>query len=293
MRPLSAIGTVIAPARTELDLSAPDTMLTVLNRIAPDLIVNPAAYTAVDCAEENEALAFRVNAEAPGRMAAWAAAHAAPLIHFSSDYVFDGSGERGWREDDPAEPVSVYGASKLAGDKAVRAAGGLHLIVRTSWVYAAWGANFMCTIARLAGDRTKLQVVADQAGAPTSARAIADALLAIITRGTGDLSSRLADSGGLVHLACQGETSWHGFAIAIVDGLKARGIKLRAECIEPITSDEYPTRARRPRNSRLDQTRLSDVFGIALPYWKSALAPELDLLARGRATMAGATQQSC
>jgi dTDP-4-dehydrorhamnose reductase len=286
------IGTVIAPGRAELDLSAPETIAMALNRIAPDLIINPAAYTAVDRAEDDDALAFRVNAAAPGRMAAWGAAHAVPLIHLSTDYVFDGSGERAWREDDPTEPLSVYGASKLAGEEAVRTARGPHLIVRTSWVYAAGGANFMRTISRLACERTKLQIVADQVGAPTSARAIADALSAIIACDTGDLTSHLEESGGLVHLACRGETSWHGFAVAIVEGLKTRGIKLRVECIAPIASEEYPTRARRPRNSRLDQTRLSEVFGITLPCWKNALAVELDLLARAAATISGTPQQS-
>jgi dTDP-4-dehydrorhamnose reductase len=225
-------------------------------------------------------------------MAAWGAAHAVPLIHLSTDYVFDGSGERAWREDDATTPLSVYGASKLAGEEAVRAARGPHLIVRTSWVYAARGANFMRTIARLAGERTELRIVADQVGAPTSARAIADALSAIIARCTGDQTSRLAESGGLVHLACGGETSWHGFAVAIVEGLRARGITLRVERIVPVASEEYPTRARRPRNSRLDQTRLSEVFRIALPHWENALALELNLLARAVAPFAGAPQQS-
>ncbi|WP_407158200.1 dTDP-4-dehydrorhamnose reductase [Bradyrhizobium sp. STM 3557] len=290
VRPLSAIGTVIAPSRHELDLSAPETITVALDRIAPELIINPAAYTAVDRAEDEEALAFRVNAEAPRCMASWAAAHLVPLIHLSTDYVFDGSGEQPWREDDRPAPLSVYGASKLRGEEAVRAADGPHLIIRTSWVYAVRGANFMHTIARLAGDHAELRVVADQVGAPTSASAIAEALCAILSGSPVDLTSRLAASGGLVHLACGGETSWHGFAVAIVEGLRARGVTMRVERIVPIPSSEYPTRARRPRNSRLEQARLSKVFGIALPPWQDALAHELDLLARRTPAIAGAAK---
>ena len=288
LRPLSAISTVISPLRDELDLSGPETIAIVLDRIAPDLIINPAAYTAVDRAEDDVALAFRVNAEAPARIAVWAAARAVPLIHLSTDYVFDGSGKQPWHEDDPTRPLSVYGASKLSGEEAVRAAGGPHLIVRTSWVYAARGANFMRTIARLAGEHKELRVVADQVGAPTSACTIADALCAIVARSPADVNSCLAASGGLVHLACGGETDWHGFAAAIVEGLRARGIPLLVERIVPIASEEYPTRARRPRNSRLQQARLAEVFGIALPPWRSALAPELDLLARAAIPITGA-----
>jgi dTDP-4-dehydrorhamnose reductase len=289
---LSAIVTIIAPGRTELDLSVPEKIAIALDCIGPDLIINSAAYTAVDRAEDDGALAFRVNADAPARMAAWAAAHGAPLIQLSTDYVFDGSGNQPWREDDPTAPLSVYGASKLAGEEAVRAARGPHLVVRTSWIYAAGGANFMCTIARLARERTELRIVTDQVGSPTSAGAIADALCGIISYGARDLTSRFAGSGGLVHLACGGETSWHGFAIAIVEGLRARGISLRVERIVPVASEEYSTRARRPRNSRLDQTRLAQVFGIALPPWEDALARELDLYACGATAMAGAPEQS-
>jgi dTDP-4-dehydrorhamnose reductase len=292
MHRLSATATIIAPGRTELDLSVPEKIATSLDRIGPDLIINPAAYTAVDRAEDDGALAFRVNADAPARMAAWAAAHGAPMIQFSTDYVFDGAGDQPWREDDPTAPLSVYGASKLAGEEAVRAARGPHLVVRTSWIYATGGANFMCTIARLARERSELRIVADQVGSPTSAGAIADALSGIISYDARDLTSCFAESGGLVHLACGGETSWHGFAVAIVEGLRARGINLRVERIVPVASAEYSTRARRPRNSRLDQGRLAEVFGIALPGWQNALARELDLYACGGITMAGAPERS-
>ena len=169
-------ATIVAADRATLDLGKPQAIAAALDRLAPDIIVNPAAYTAVDKAEEEAELAMRVNGEAPGAIARWAAAHAVPFIHFSTDYVFDGSGERAWRETDAAHPLSVYGASKLAGENKIRAVGGCFLIVRSSWVYAAHGANFLRTIVRLARERKELRIVADQIGAPTSAALIADAL---------------------------------------------------------------------------------------------------------------------
>jgi dTDP-4-dehydrorhamnose reductase len=268
---------VIAANRDLLDLSRPTAIVGRLDALAPDFIINPAAYTAVDRAEDEHELAHRVNAEAPGAMAQWAAGRGVPLIHFSTDYVFDGSGTRPWREDDPTGPLSVYGASKLAGEEAVRAAGGPHLIVRTSWVYAAQGANFLRTIARLARERTELRIVADQFGAPTSARLIADAVAGIIDGGS--LADRLAVAGGLVHLAAAGETSWHGFATAIVAGLRARGVALAATRIVPIATADFPAKAKRPANSRLDLARLENVFRIGPPAWDAALAAELDRMA--------------
>jgi dTDP-4-dehydrorhamnose reductase len=274
--PLQSIGTVIPVRRADFDLSDPMSLPGKLDRIAPDLIVNPAAYTAVDLAEEDRELAADVNARAPGRMAIWAAEHKVPLVHFSTDYVFPGMGERPWREDDPTGPLSVYGATKLAGEVAIRSAKGPHLIVRTSWVYAARGTNFLRTIVRLASERQELRIVADQVGAPTPARAIADSLAKMIGQRTAALPEVFDRSGGLVHLACAGETSWHGFATAIVEGLKSCGVGLKAERIVPILSVNYPTKAQRPRNSRFDQTRLREVFGLALPHWSDALALELE-----------------
>jgi dTDP-4-dehydrorhamnose reductase len=168
-------------------------------------------------------LPFGWNGEAPGAVARWAAARGVPLIHFSTDYVFDGSGDRPWREDDPTGPLSVYGASKLAGDHGVRSAGGPHLIIRTSWVYDAVGSNFLRTIARLARERSELRIVADQIGAPTSARLIADVVSEILRNGGPRLAERFAAAGGLVNVAASDKTSWHGFATAIVEGLRARG----------------------------------------------------------------------
>jgi len=277
--PLRSAGTVVAPARGAFDLARPPDIPAALDRMAPDLIVNPAAYTAVDRAEDEREAALRINAEAPDAIARWAARRGVALVHFSTDYVFDGSGTRPWREDDPTGPLSAYGASKLAGEDAVRAAGGPHLIVRTSWVYAASGANFLRTIVRLARERPELRIVADQIGAPTSARLIADAVAAMVTAPGAPLADRFAAAGGVVNLAASGETSWHGFAVAIVEGLRARGVRLAVERIVPIATADYPTKAKRPANSRLDLTRLESVFRIRPPSWAAALAVELDRLA--------------
>jgi dTDP-4-dehydrorhamnose reductase len=273
--PLGAIGTVVALDRSQLDLSLPETIPNVLSDVAPELIVNPAAYTAVDRAEGEAEIAHRVNAEAPRQIAVWAAARGIPLVHFSTDYVFDGSGERPWREQDPTGPLSVYGASKVAGEVAIREAQGPHLILRTSWVYAAQGANFLTTIAHLAHQRRELRIVADQIGAPTPARTIARIVTAIVEQCRSDLQARFADAGGIVNVATSGETSWHDFATAIIDQLKARGNELLVETIVPIRTQDYPARARRPHNSRLDLTCLSQHFGIIPPSWEEALDEEL------------------
>ena len=273
---------VIATDRATLDLARPERIADVLDHLAPDFIINPAAYTAVDKAEDERDLAMLVNASAPEALARWARPRNVPLVHFSTDYVFDGSRDRPWREDDATGPLSVYGASKLAGEEAIRSSGGTFLIVRTSWLYAAKGtnksANFLRTIARLARERKELRIVADQIGAPTSAAVIAGAITTMVAGGLDAFRADCARANGLVNLATSGETSWHGFATAIVDGLKARGAKLAVEKINPINSEEYSTRAIRPRNSRLDLSRLQQVFGIKPLTWRDALAPELDQL---------------
>jgi dTDP-4-dehydrorhamnose reductase len=269
--------TVMAADRAVLDLAKPEMIAAALDHLAPELIINPAAYTAVDRAEDERDLAFRINADAPGVIAGWAAAYGVPLIHFSTDYVFDGSGTRPWREDDLTGPLSVYGASKLAGEDAVRASGAPHLIVRTSWVYAARGKNFLRTVARLAREQRELRIVADQCGAPTSARLIATTVARMIAGGA-PLTQRFAAAGGCINLAASGVTSWHGFASAIVAGLRARGTALAVETVVPIATADFPTKARRPANSRFDLTRLAQVFGIETPAWDAALVPELDQL---------------
>jgi dTDP-4-dehydrorhamnose reductase len=270
---------VVAADRSVIDLAQPDAIAPVLDRLNPAIIVNPAAYTAVDQAERQQELAALINAAAPGAIARWAAGRDVPLIHFSTDYVFDGSGVAPWREDDATNPLSVYGQTKLAGERAVRDAGGSFLILRTSWVYAATGKNFLRTIARLAREREELRIVSDQIGAPTPAALIADSLKIMLEGDLAIFRNRCAQSNGIVHLAASGETSWHGFACAIVEGLRKRGVKLVAEKITPIKTEDYPTPATRPRNSRLDLTRLSQVFGIAAAHWRDALDRELDALA--------------
>jgi dTDP-4-dehydrorhamnose reductase len=277
--PLESMGSLVAADRNRLDFARPENVASVLDDIAPDLIVNPAAYTAVDRAEDERELAFRVNAEAPRAMARWAASRGVPIIHFSTDYVFDGGGAQPWREEDATGPLSVYGASKLAGEVAVRSAGGPHLVVRTSWIYAATGANFLRTIARLARERDDLGIVADQIGAPTSARLIADAVAKIVGNPGSALVERFRAGRGLVNVAAAGETSWHGFATAIVEGLKARHVALRVQTVRPIRTQDYPTKASRPANSRFDLTRLRQVFGVETPDWRDALDRELDALA--------------
>jgi dTDP-4-dehydrorhamnose reductase len=269
-------GTVLAPTEMDFDLSKPAAVAALLDELKPDFIVNPAAYTAVDKAEDEVDLAMLINAEAPGAIARWAAASNVPLVHFSTDYVFDGSGDRAWREDDLPGPLSVYGRSKLAGEEAVRRSGAPHLVVRTAWVYAAKGANFMRTMVRLARERETLRVVADQLGTPTSARSIAAALIGIIDQGISDLPAAFARGGGVVHLTNSGSTSWHGFASAIVDGLRGRRVALKATEVVAITTADYPTRAVRPANSRLELTRLQTVYGLSPLAWQEALAMELD-----------------
>ena len=277
-RRFTELGTVIPVARGLFDLSQPMTLARRLDALTPDVIINPAAYTAVDRAEDERELAFTVNAESPGAIARWAAARDVPLVHFSTDYVFDGSGERPWREDDPAAPLSVYGASKLAGEENIRAAGGPHLIVRTSWIYAAGGNNFLRTIARLARERVELTIVADQIGAPTSAALVGDILVQIVRKNLGGLDAAFAAAGNTLHVAADGHTSWHGFASAIIAGLRRLNVALPVERIVPIATKDYPTKAVRPLNSRLDLTRLRDSFGISPPPWDTLLEPELDAL---------------
>lgn len=270
---------VKAATRGALDLSERGRIAARLDAFKPELIVNCAAYTAVDRAEDERDLAFAVNADAPGAMAAWAAANDVPLIQLSTDYVFDGSGSVPWREDDATGPLSVYGASKLAGEEAVRAAGGAHLVVRTSWIYAAEGSNFLRTLARLAKEREELRIVNDQIGAPTPASLVANGLAAIIEKPAPDLADAFGRAHGVVHFCAGGETSWFGFANAIVDGLRARGMTLAVRRIVPIASEDYPAKAKRPKNSRLSLQRLRAVFGIAPARWDALLPVELDRLA--------------
>ena len=272
-RSLRALGDVVVTTRSgELpdgarcevaDFDRPDTLAALVQRVAPAIVVNAAAYTAVDKAEDDVDAAFRTNAEAPGVLARACALRDIPFVHYSTDYVFDGQGSRPYREDDPTAPLGVYGASKLAGEDAIRAAGGRHLILRTAWVYGQHGHNFMKTMLRLGAERDELRVVADQVGTPTPAALIADVTTELL--GLRDAPS------GTFHLTPRGETSWHGFAEAILEEALARGLIPRAPKVIPIATSDYPTRARRPGYSRLDIGRLEQVLGRALPEWRTGL----------------------
>ena len=277
---LHAVDEGTAVACVQADLADTEALAALVREIAPDVVLNAAACTAVDKAESDADTAFRINAEAPGVLARACAKAGIPLVHYSTDYVFDGQGTRPWREDDPTAPLGVYGASKLAGEQAVREAGGRHFIFRTAWVYAAHGHNFLRTMLRLGAARDELRVVADQIGSPTSAALIADATAAV-------LSQMLADSrhaGGTWHLVASGETSWHGFAEAIFDEAVAAGLLARRPKVVPITTAEYPTPARRPGYSRLDTSRFQRDFGFDLPDWKEGLREVVATLAHSRAT---------
>ena len=267
---LSPYGTVIAADRTVIDLCAPREIAARLDALAPDIIINPAAYTAVDQAEDDRDLAFLVNETAPLAIARWTADKGVPFIHFSTDYVFDGTGTAPWKESDPPSPISVYGISKLAGEVAIRNVGGPHLIVRTSWVYTPSGKSFFQTILRLAQEREELRIVSDQFGAPTSARIIAEAIAAMFADPRG-ISDVIARDGGLVHLTASGITTRHEFASAIVECLRAKGLPLKVTRVVPTGSDSYPMKAKRPLNCRLDLTRLAQTFGICTPHWRNGL----------------------
>jgi dTDP-4-dehydrorhamnose reductase len=269
-------GQILTPSRTEFDLSYPASLPAALDYLAPELIINPAAYTAVDRAEDEMDIAFRVNAEAPSVMARWSARRSIPFVHFSTDYVFSGLGDRPWREDDHCDPLSVYGKSKLQGELGVRDAGGVHLIVRTSWVYASQGKNFFRTVIRLAREFPELRMVSDQVGAPTSARSIADAIAMLLPVDISGMREAFSRAGSVVHIANSEWTSWYGFATEIVNGLRDRNVGLKAIEVVPIQSSDFPTKAVRPLNSRLDLTRAASVFGLCMPAWQDALASELD-----------------
>ncbi|WP_449446136.1 dTDP-4-dehydrorhamnose reductase [Thermomonas brevis] len=278
-RSLPALGQVVvatrdgADADAVADFDAPDTLADLVRRIAPDVVVNAAAYTAVDRAESEPDAAFRINALGPAALAQGCAAIGALLVHYSTDYVFDGGGSRPYREDDAPSPLGAYGASKLAGEEMIRASGARYAILRTAWVYAAQGRNFLRTMLRLAGERDVLRVVADQVGAPTPAAWIADATARIITQGV--------SASGIWHLVAAGETSWQGFADAIMAEALAMGLLERRPNVLPISTADYPTPARRPAYSVLDTTKLRRDFGIVPPDWRDGLRATLRDLAAG------------
>ena len=270
-RALAPLGHVVAPGRGALDLADADGVRRAFRDAAPALVVNTAAHTAVDRAEGEPELARALNAAAPGILAEEAARAGVPIVHFSTDYVFDGAGSAPYVEDDATAPLGVYGRTKLEGEAAVAAAGGAHLVLRTSWVYGTRGHNFLLTMLRLARERDELRVVADQVGAPTWSRMLAEATAAILApfrAGGGWEIPR--EVSGVYHLSARGSTSWHGFAEAILAADPARAGH-RARRVVPIASEEYPTPAPRPRYSVLSSERAERVFGVALPEWREQL----------------------
>ena len=269
---------VISLDRSQLDLTDAEAIRRVVQAHKPDLIINPAAYTAVDKAESEPELAYAINAAAPRVLAEEAANIGASLIHFSTDYVYSGNKLDPYVETDATHPISVYGQSKLAGEMAISAVGLPHLILRTSWVYGAYGNNFLKTILRLATEREELRIVADQMGAPTSSQNIAQTVMAILPQWE-------ATTNGVYHLVNSGFTSWHGFALAIVDEYRRvkveRGwplLKTLPANIKAITTQEFPTLAVRPANSILDCTKLATDFSLQLPNWRLALIEEIKAL---------------
>ena len=267
-RTLAIFGEVVAPPRDILDLATADSIVAAVRSVRPSLIVNAAAYTAVDKAESESDLAMKINGEAPRILAQEAASQGAALIHYSTDYVFDGRKAEPYREDDAVAPVNVYGLTKLAGEQAVMAATAPHLIFRTSWVYGSRGRNFLLTMLRLGRERKELKVVDDQFGAPTSARLIAEATAGAVAKNFsgGRLDAdAFRETGGLYHLTAAGRTTWYGFAQAILSGREGVANVL------PIPTSGYPTPVRRPQNSVLDNGKLERQFGFALPDWEVGL----------------------
>lgn len=261
---LAPLGEIIACDRTCLDLADGDGLRDTVRNLAPSVIVNAAAWTAVDAAEDKREAALAINAGAPGLLAAEAKRLGALLIHYSTDYVFDGCKPAPYTEDDTPAPLSVYGKTKLAGEQAIAAAGCRHLILRTSWVFGLHAQNFLKTTLRLARERDTLDVVADQVGAPTWTRHIAVATALFLARDEAPL--------GLYHLAAQGETSWHDYALAICAEAQKLGLLTRSPEIRRITSADFSRPAPRPANSRLDCSRLARDTGLALPHWRVGLA---------------------
>ena len=276
-RALAPLGPTRVMRRADLDLSQPQAMHGAIDAFKPDLIVNAAAYTGVDKAEEDTAGAMAVNAEAPGELAQAARRHGALFVHYSTDYVFDGRKDGAYLETDAPSPAGAYGRSKLAGEQAVQASGADYLIFRTSWVYAARGKNFLRTILRLAAEREQLRVVADQVGAPTWARLIAETTALAVQH---DMAERRASAfrSALLHLTASGSVSWHGFASAIVTGARARGAPIKCAEIVPIATSDYPLPAPRPANSALEGDKMQTRYGFAMPDWKQSLALCLDEL---------------
>jgi len=287
-------GSVLAPARSELDLSDAESIRRFIREARPDWIINPAAYTAVDKSESEPELAYAINADAPRALGEAAAELGIPVIHFSTDYVFDGSGTRPWVEDDMTGPLGVYGASKLAGERALAESGAAYLIFRTSWVYSSGGKNFLRTILHLAQEKPELRIVNDQHGAPTWSRDLARLVVHVMEKiaERSTLNGESVQDGvrsvqGVYHAAGSGETTWFGFAGEFLRLAEAARPEMQLARLVPIVASEYPTPARRPYNSRLNCSRLEEVFGFTMPAWEQSAASVItEVLNRERAAVA-------
>jgi len=268
-RTLATLGEVVALGRETMDLGDPDSIRSTVREVRPDLIVNAAAYTAVDKAESEAELAMAVNGVAPGILAEEAKRLNAAVVHYSTDYVFDGTKPTPYTEEDPPNPLNTYGRTKLAGEQAIQAIGAPHFILRTSWVYSTRGTNFLLTILRLAKEKEQLTIVDDQISAPTWSRVIAEATAQLQTE-VGNKSAVLAEHTGVYHLSAAGETSWYGFAKEILEKAKAL-TDFKVKSLRPISTEGYPLPAQRPRYSAMSSARIEQTFGLAIPPWQRML----------------------
>ena len=281
-RTLAPLGQVAAVDQQEMDLTDPDSIRKIVREIRPGLIVNAAAYTAVDKAESEPDLAVAINGTAPGIMAEEAKRLNAALIHYSTDYVFDGSKKHPYTEDDTPHPLNSYGRSKLAGEQAIQAVGVPHLILRTSWVYAARGKNFLLTMLKLARERSELKIVDDQVGAPTWSRMLAEVTSQILAQHLSPLcrqSASITDVSGVYHVVSEGTTSWCGFARKIFEEV-SREVSSALPTLIPIPAADYPLPAVRPQNSRMSNVKLNQTFGLTIPSWEKSLALCLEEIAK-------------
>ncbi len=279
-RRLNDLGNLRLATRRDLDLAKPSSIRERLEEIGPDLIINAAAYTAVDKAKSEPEIAYAVNAAAVGALGEWAARNDVPVIHFSTDYVFDGRTSEPYDEDHSINPLSVYGKSKAEGERLLLRTGAPCLIVRTAWVYSATGKNFLKTIVRLASEKDELAIVSDQIGTPTSADQIAEFIRHVVGEDPDALPAHFKKASQLVHFTASGWTSWHGFASAIVAGMPRHGFSVKAKRIRAIPSSDYPTPAARPRFSRLSTARMERVFGLYSESWEQILNEVLEQLSR-------------
>jgi dTDP-4-dehydrorhamnose reductase len=281
-RTLSSLGDIAAFGHGEMDLADPDSIRKVIGQVRPDLIVNAAAYTAVDKAESETDLAMAINGVAPGIMAEEAKRLNAAIIHYSTDYVFNGSSNRPYAEGDTPNPLNVYGATKLAGERAIQSSGVAHLILRTSWVYGARGKNFLLTMLRLAKERSELRIVNDQVGAPTWCRLLAEVTSQMVAQHYSPVLRQaisISEASGVYHVVPNGSVSWHGFAEKIIEGMPNRVTHAPLKLI-PIPASEYPAPASRPLNSRMTNRKLSETYGLTMPHWENSLTQCLDEVAQ-------------